>query len=116
MVARTQDASARGSGFILGILRETTPAMDAFTRQHWLTALQTHQPTLPGPVAERMVDNAANGQLGATLQVFQTALTELQGAKLDDITGSEARVLVAILSQMRSELTQLQASIAQLWA
>lgn len=85
-------------------------------RVRWLTALNTHQPNLPSPVAAAMVDSAANGRLGRVLQQIEDAMIALETAPLDDITGSEARVMIAILRQMRAELTQLEARIAQLWS
>lgn len=84
-------------------------------RQRWTTALGVHQPNLPSPVAAAMVDSAAKGALGQTLQQIETALMELESAPLDGVTGSEARVLLAALRQMRGAVTQLEARISQLW-
>jgi hypothetical protein len=89
--------------------------MNDSIRQRWLTALYTHQPNLPAPVAAAMVDRAVTGQLGQVLQPIETTLLDLEAASLDSVTGSEARVLIAILRQMRGELTQLEARVAQLW-
>jgi hypothetical protein len=76
--------------------------------KRWLDALRAHQSGLPQPVAVAMVDAAAKGFLGEQLRKIEDALMSLENASLDDLTGSEARVLIAILQQMHGELTELE--------
>jgi len=81
----------------------------------WLAALRANQPGLPQPVAVAMVDAAAKGNLGIKLRKIEEALLSFESMGLDDLTGSEARVLIAILRQMSGELTQLESKLNQLW-
>jgi hypothetical protein len=62
-----------------------------------------------------MVDAAAKGNLGIKLRKIEEALLSFESMGLDDLTGSEARVLIAILRQMSGELTQLESKLNQLW-
>ncbi len=81
----------------------------------WLAALRAYQPGLPQPVAVAMVEAAAKGNLGIELRQIEEALMSFENAGLDDLTGSEARVLIAILRQMSGELAQLEAQLHALW-
>jgi hypothetical protein len=81
----------------------------------WLAALRAYQPGLPQPVAIAMVDGAAKGNLGIELRKIEEALMSFESTGLDDLTGSEARVLIAILRQMSGELAQLESKLNQLW-
>ena len=81
----------------------------------WLVALHAHQPGLPRPVAEAMVDGAAKGVLGQQLRGIEEALMSFENAKLNDLTGSEVRVMIALLTQMQGELAQLQSRLSDLW-
>ena len=81
----------------------------------WLAALRAHQPGLPQPVAVAMVDAAAKGNLGVHLRKIEEALMSFENASLDDLTGSEARVVFAILRQIPNELSQLESKLNHLW-
>lgn len=84
-------------------------------RERWLAAMRSFQSGLPQPVAIAMVDAAAKGFVGEQLQKIEQGLMCLDHAGLDDLTGSEARVLVAILRQMHDELEQLEDKLQSLW-
>ena len=84
-------------------------------RSRWLAALQAHQPGLPPPVAVAMVEAVGRGSLGEHFRKIEEALIHLENAELRDLTGSEARVLIAILRQMDDELTQLEIRLNDLW-
>ncbi len=88
--------------------------MDDSIRTRWIAALQQAQP-LPTPVATAMVETAARGAVGTTLLTIEAALAQLDAAALDNITGSEARVLIAVLGETGNHLAQLRERIAQLW-
>jgi len=83
--------------------------------ERWLAALRAYQPGLPQPVAVAMVESAAKGNLGTELRKIEEALLSFESTGLDDLTGSEARVLIAILRQMSGELAQLEARLHALW-
>jgi predicted metal-dependent TIM-barrel fold hydrolase len=84
-------------------------------KERWLAALRAYQPGLPQPVAVAMVEGAAKGNLGIELRKIEEALMSFEGTGLEDLTGSEARVLIAILRQMSGELTQLEGKLNSLW-
>ena len=88
---------------------------DDVIHSHWLAALQAHQPSLPQPVALAMVDAVGRGPLGEPLRNIQAALTRLANSNLQDFTGSEARVLIAILRQMDDELELMEDRLNHLW-
>jgi len=81
----------------------------------WLAALRAYQPGLPQPIAVAMVEGAAKGNPGIELRKIEEALLSFECANLEDLTGSEARVLIAILRQMSGELAQLEARLHALW-
>jgi hypothetical protein len=83
--------------------------------ERWLAALRAYQPGLPQPVAVAMVETAAKGNLGSELRKIEEAVMGFECANLEDLTGSEARVLIAILRQMGGELAQLEARLHALW-
>ena len=83
--------------------------------ERWLAALRAYQSGLPQPVAVTMVEAAAKGNLGTQLRKIQEALISFESTGLEDLTGSEARVLIAILRQMSSELAQLESQLHALW-
>jgi hypothetical protein len=62
-----------------------------------------------------MVEAVAKGNLGIELRKIEEAMMNFENAGLDDLTGSEARVLIAILRQMSSELAQLEGKLNSLW-
>jgi predicted metal-dependent TIM-barrel fold hydrolase len=84
-------------------------------KERWLAALRTSQPGLPQPVAVAMVEAAAKGNLGIELRKIEQALMSFESTGLEDLTGSEARVLIAILRQMSGELAQLESQLNSLW-
>lgn len=81
----------------------------------WLAALRAYQPGLPQPVTVAMVEGAAKGNLGIELRRIEEAVMSFECANLEDLTGSEARVLIAILRQMSGELAQLESQLHALW-
>jgi predicted metal-dependent TIM-barrel fold hydrolase len=83
--------------------------------ERWLAALRAYQSGLPQPVAVAMVEAAAKGNLGTQLRKIQEALISFESTGLEDLTGSEARVLIAILRQMSGELAQLEDKLNSLW-
>ncbi len=83
--------------------------------ERWLAALRDYQPGLPQPVAVAMVDAAAKGNLGSQLRVIEEALMSFEGANLEELTGSEARMLISVLRQMQGELSQLENRLNHLW-
>ena len=70
---------------------------------------------MPRPVAEAMVEGAAKGHLGMQLRRIEEALSSFENAELEGLTGSEVRVLIALLSQMQLDLGQLQSRLSGLW-
>jgi hypothetical protein len=62
-----------------------------------------------------MVEGAAKGNLGIELRKIEEALMGFESSGLEDLTGSEARVLIAILRQMSGELAQLEGKLNSLW-
>jgi len=62
-----------------------------------------------------MVEAAAKGNLGIQLRKIEEALMSIENASLEDFTGSEARVVFAILRQIPNELSQLESRLNHLW-
>ncbi len=91
-----------------------SPVSDS-TVEQWRVALLEFDPTLPRPVAEAMVQNVGRGPLGSSLQQLEAGLAELERVRLDEITGSEARTVLAILLQLDRRVLELQSRIRQLW-
>lgn len=87
---------------------------DAIT-QLWLAALLESEATLPRPIADAMVQNVARGPLGETLRHLEQALMHLESLNLDDLSGSEARTVLAVLMAMDRRVNALQFKIRQLW-
>ncbi|MBI5033337.1 MAG: hypothetical protein HZB51_22685 [Chloroflexi bacterium] len=87
---------------------------DAIT-QLWLSALLESDATLPRPVADAMVHNVARGPVGETLLRLEQALMHLESLNLDDLAGSEARTILAVLIAMDRRVNALQFKIRQLW-
>lgn len=81
----------------------------------WLAALQEFQPGLPQPVALAMVEGAERGPLGQSLCHIEEALIHLDRMALENLTGSELRVTLAILQQLNQELAQLHVKLNGLW-
>ena len=93
----------------------STSATPDLVSERWLEALRAFQPGLPQPVAVAMVDAAAKGNLGSQLRLIEEALINFEQANLEELTGSEVRVLIAILRQMHGELSQLESKLNHLW-
>lgn len=70
---------------------------------------------MPRPVADAMVRNVARGSLGETLRHLERALMYLESLNLDDLAGSEARTVLAVLNVMVQRVVALQSKIRQLW-
>lgn len=83
--------------------------------EQWRNALLQFDVTLPRPVAQAMIQNVARGPLGESLQQLEENLSRLEGVRLEQVTGSEARTVLAILIQMDWRVRELQAKIQQLW-
>lgn len=81
----------------------------------WLAALRRDQPNLPSPVAQAMVEAALRGPLGQWLGDLDAALSHLEQQNLSEITGSEARTLLAALRQLSDRATCLEQQIHSLW-
>ncbi len=82
----------------------------------WLAALLQFDSTLPRPIAQAMIQNVLHGPLGDCLRHSEGGLLGLESVHLGQITGSEARTVLAILLQMNRRILQLQANIQQLWS
>ena len=83
--------------------------------QRWLIALLKSEATLPRPVASAIIENVAKGPLGDPLRQLEQALIHLESVRPENLTGSEARAILAILVHMTDQVTLLQAGIRQLW-
>jgi hypothetical protein len=62
-----------------------------------------------------MVHNVSQGPIGGMLGQMEESLTHLETLPLDQLTGSEARTLLAILADMLGQVSALQSKIQQLW-
>ena len=82
----------------------------------WLAALRRDAPNLPTPIAVAMTQGVARGPLGKTLREIEEALMSIENTSFGDLTGSEVRMLTAILRQMNETLGQLSANIARLYS
>ncbi len=83
--------------------------------ERWGAALLQFDSTLPRPVALAMIQNAQRGPLGELLCQLEESLSELEGVQLEQITGSEARTVLAILNQLDRRVIELQTKIRHLW-
>jgi len=88
---------------------------EAVVVQRWRTALSTHEPNLPRPVVEAMVQNVIQGSVGEILCQVETGMLNLEGVSIENLTGSEARTILAILGQMVGQVRELEIKINQLW-
>lgn len=93
---------------------QSIPQQDLIS-DRWRSALLEFDSTLPRPVADAMIQNATRGPLGESLRQLEECLSELERVQLEQITGSEARTVLAILIQMDRRVIELQAKIRQLW-
>ena len=83
--------------------------------QRWRMALHQHEPNLPRPIVDAMVQNAMKGLSGEALCQLEEALIQLETFRPDQLTGSEARTWLAILMRLCQQAEQMEASIRQLW-
>ncbi len=81
----------------------------------WLEALRRESPNLPQPIAVAMTEGAMRGPLGQSLCRIEAGLMEIENASLDHLTGSEVRVLTAILHALTDTATRLEGEVAQLY-
>ncbi len=81
----------------------------------WLEALKRESPNLPQPIAVAMTEGARRGPLGQSLSRIEFGLIEIENASLDHLTGSEVRVLTAILHALTNTASRLEGAIAQLY-
>ncbi len=85
------------------------------TQARWLAALQETLPNLAKPIAVAMVQGAARGSIGKALALIENGLTQTENADLQRLTGSEVKVLTAILSKMKQTVIQLEEEITRLY-
>ena len=83
--------------------------------QRWQAALRQHEPTLPQPIIDAMIENALKGALGIFLGQLEEGMIELESVDVETLTGSEARTVLAILAHVHRQATQLQTRVQQLW-
>ena len=99
---------------------EQVPTAEASDSQRvlsrWLEALKRESPNLPQPIAVAMTEGALRGPLGQSLSRIEVGLIEVENANLDHLTGSEVRVLTAILHALTATAARLEGEIAQLYA
>ncbi len=81
----------------------------------WLAALQATLPNLPKPIAVAMVQGAARGSIGKALAMIENGLMQIESSDLGRLTGSEVKVLAAILRQMDKAVIQLDGEITRLY-
>ncbi len=94
---------------------DTIASQENTIAQRWLDALLQSEATLPRPVASAIIENVAKGPLGEPLHQLEQALIQLESVRPDDLTGSEARAILAILMHLSQQAGQLQVAIRQLW-
>ncbi len=84
--------------------------------QHWQTALLQTEPNLPRPVVDAMVQNVLRGTLGESLRRLEEGLVELEEVNPEDLTGSEARTILAILHHVSQQAAHIELRIRELWS
>ncbi len=89
--------------------------LDGSIQARWLAALQQSLPNLAKPIAVAMVDGAAHGSAGKALASIEYGLIQIEHADLKRLTGSEVKVLTAILRQMTQAVNQLEREITRLY-
>ena len=94
---------------------DTTDSEQDAIAQRWLAALLQSEATLPRPVASAIIENVAQGPLGDLLRQLEQTLIRLESIPPEDLTGSEARAILAILVHLNNQVAQLQTRIRQLW-
>jgi len=63
-----------------------------------------------------MVRNVARGPLGSPLRGLEEHLSVLESLRVEELAGSEARTILAVLIQTHERLIALQTRIRQLWS
>jgi hypothetical protein len=86
-----------------------------FVLARWLAALKRESPNLSQPIAMAMTEGALRGPLGQSLSRIEIGLIEIENESLDRLTGSEVRVLTAILHALTDTAARLDGEIAQLY-
>jgi hypothetical protein len=94
---------------------DTTASNQDAIAQRWLAALLRSEATLPCPVASAIVENVVKGPLGDSLRQLEQALIHLESLRAENLTGSEARAILAILVHLNDQVAQLQTRIRRLW-
>lgn len=84
-------------------------------RARWLDALRKAAPNLPQPIAAAMVESVSHSPLGEALAEIEDGLIQIERAHLESLTGSEVRVLGAILREANSAILQLDGEISRLY-
>jgi hypothetical protein len=82
----------------------------------WLEALRQDAPKLPPPIALAMVQGITRGPLGQPLHEIELALIRIEESNWNALTGSEVRVLAAVLHQMNRTILNLDSQIAHLYS
>lgn len=88
---------------------------DRAIQSRWLAALQQSLPTLAKPIAVAMVEGAARGSIGQALALIENGLIQIENADLQRLTGSEVKVLSAVLVQASQSVSQLEVEISRLY-
>ncbi len=88
---------------------------DAGIEARWLVALQQSLPNLAKPIAVAMVQGTAKGSVGQALASIENGLVQIENANLDRLTGSEVKVITAILHNMNETVIQLEGEISRLY-
>ena len=83
--------------------------------RRWRTALLQCEPNLPSPVVDAMVQNVARGPLGEILRQVEEGMLGLETVAVEDLTGSEAKTILAILTQLSRQVAELREKIQQQW-
>lgn len=81
----------------------------------WLEALRQDSPKLPSPIAFAMVQSITRSPFGQPLCEIEQALMQIEASDWHALTGSEVRVLTAVLRQMNRTILNLDAQLAQLY-
>ncbi len=90
------------------------PNQDTIVRR-WQRALLQTEPNLPRPVVDAMIQNVTRGTVGESLQLLEEGLVKLEEVNTADLTGSEARTILAILTHVREQATLIEMRIRELW-
>jgi hypothetical protein len=91
------------------------PSEQLTVLRRWRNALLQTEPKLPSPVVDAMVHNVAQGPFGGILRQVDEGMLGLEMAVVDDLTGSEAKTIVAILTQLGRQTAELREKIQQEW-